>query len=46
VFPQDYAELMARNRPLDASREVPPSSLDELRVGEKTAAEVGWTRDP
>ena len=37
VFPQRYAELMARNRPLDAEHEVPPKSLDELFVGSKTA---------
>jgi hypothetical protein len=42
--PQRYAELMARNRPLDAEREVPPSSLGELWVGTKTATEVGWAR--
>ncbi len=43
-FPQRYAELMARNRPLDAEREVPPASLGELWVGKKTALEVGWAR--
>jgi hypothetical protein len=42
-FPQEYAELMARNRPLDSVNEVPPLSLDELRVGPLTAAEVGWS---
>jgi len=46
LFPQRYAELMARNRPLDAEREVPPESLDELWVGKKTAAEIGWTTPP
>jgi hypothetical protein len=46
LFPQRYAELMARNRPLDAQREVPPASLDELFVGKKTAAEVGWSSAP
>jgi hypothetical protein len=42
LFPQRYAELMARNRPIDAEREVPPESLGELSVGAKTAAEIGW----
>jgi len=42
MFPQRYAELMARNRPLAADREVPPASLDELWVGAKTAREIGW----
>jgi len=46
LYPQRYAELMARNRPLDADREVPPASLDELRIGAKTAAEVGWSHVP
>ena len=46
LFPQRYAELMARNRPLDAGREVPPESLDELFVGKKTAVEVGWSNAP
>jgi hypothetical protein len=46
LYPQRYAELMARNRPLDAEREVPPASLDELRIGAKTANEVGWTSIP
>lgn len=41
-FPQRYAELMARARPVAPGREVPPDRLDELRVGETTAAEIGW----
>ena len=46
MFPQRYTEIMARNRPISADREVPPESLDELSVGDVTAAEVGWTRTP
>lgn len=42
LFPQRYAELMARNRPLAPDREVPPQSLDELWVGAITAREIGW----
>jgi hypothetical protein len=42
LFPQRYAELMARNRPLAPDREVPPASLDELSVGATTAREIGW----
>jgi hypothetical protein len=45
-FPQRYVEIMARNRPVDATREVPPSSLEELWVGEKTAREIGWASVP
>jgi hypothetical protein len=44
AFPQRYAEIMAENRPLDPTHEVPPSSLEELRVGALTAAEIGWTK--
>jgi hypothetical protein len=43
LFPQAYAELMARNRPLDTANEAPPSSLSELRVGPLTASEIGWS---
>ena len=46
LLPQRYVEIMARNRPLAEGREVPPESLDELWVGDVTAAEVGWTRPP
>jgi hypothetical protein len=46
LFPQRYAELMARNRPLAADREVPPASLDELWVGATTAREIGWLGTP
>ena len=41
-FPQRYAEVMARNRPLSATEEARPESLDELWVGMKTASEIGW----
>jgi hypothetical protein len=33
---------MARNRPISATEEVRPISLDELAVGEATAREIGW----
>jgi hypothetical protein len=42
-FPQAFAEIMARNRPLSPTSEVRPESLDELAVGPSTAREVGWT---
>ena len=45
-FPQRYAELMARNRPLSATDEARPESLDELWVGTKTAQEIGWAVTP
>jgi len=43
-LPQAYAEVMARNRPVEPGVEVPPESLAELAVGPETAAEVGWAR--
>ena len=43
-FPQAFAEVMARNRPVLPGVEVPPETLDELAVGPETAREVGWTR--
>jgi hypothetical protein len=41
-FPQAYAEVMARNRPVGPGIEVPPESLDELAVGPTTARQIGW----
>jgi hypothetical protein len=42
LYPQRYAEIMARNRPLSPTEEVIPESLDELAVGRDTALEIGW----
>jgi hypothetical protein len=41
-FPQRSVEVMARGRVLEPGWEEPPSQLAELRVGTKTAAEIGW----
>lgn len=46
VYPQRYAEVMARNRPLSPTSEAVPGTLDELAVGAKTAKEIGWRSDP
>jgi hypothetical protein len=46
LYPQDSVEVMARGRVLEPGREVPPGNLDELRVGAKTAAEIGWRIAP
>ncbi|APR80111.1 Hypothetical protein A7982_05458 [Minicystis rosea] len=43
-FPQRFAEVMARTRPVAPGDERAPLSLDELRVGPTTAHEIGWTR--
>ena len=43
LFPQQRAEIMARNRPVSATVEERPRALDELGVGPSTAREVGWS---
>ncbi len=43
-WPQRFAEVMARNRPLAPGVEMPPERLDELAIGEVTADEIGWRR--
>ena len=43
LYPQRYAEVMARNRVVSAGLEEPPESLTELGVGAATAREIGWT---
>lgn len=42
LLPQRYVEVMSRNRPIDATTERPLDTLDELRVGARTAEEIGW----
>ncbi len=42
LFPQRYAELMAVDRPLGLREEAEARSLSELRIGYRTAADMGW----
>lgn len=44
LYPQRYAEIMARNRPISERAETIPASLDELAVGDATAREIGWRK--
>lgn len=44
LYPQRSVEIMARGRVLAPGKEVPPADLGELRVGERTAREIGWLR--
>lgn len=44
MYPQRFAEIMARNRPVAPGVEEPPVSLEELAVGPTTALEIGWTQ--
>jgi hypothetical protein len=42
-LPQRLAEIMAGRRPLTASEQEMPDTLDDCVVGAATAAEIGWT---
>lgn len=42
LYPQAFAELMARNRAVGLGEETIPTSIDELAVGLKTAQEIRW----
>jgi hypothetical protein len=44
LYPQPFAEVMARNRLLSPGTDAIPESLDELAVGRLTAKEIGWAR--
>jgi hypothetical protein len=44
LYPQRFAEVMARNRVLSATKEVIPDTLSELAVGYQTAREIGWSK--
>lgn len=42
-FPQRYAEIMAGQRAVSDTEHEMPANLRSVRVGEQTAAEIGWT---
>ena len=42
LYPQPFAELMAVDIPVGPNREQEVGSLNQLRVGHRTAAEMGW----
>ena len=44
LYPQAGTEIMARGRPVSASREVLPGPPSTWTVGEWTARDVGWLR--
>jgi hypothetical protein len=44
LYPQSFAEIMARNRPISVALEAIPLSIDEMAVGPLTAKEIGWIR--
>jgi hypothetical protein len=46
LYPQDSVEIMARARVIEPGVEKPPDGLTELRVGPRTAAEIGWRPAP
>ncbi len=43
LHPQEYAELMAGRIPIEDQRAEIPESLQEVIIGPRTAAEIGWT---
>lgn len=45
-LPQRFAEVMVGEVPLGPSQGRIPSSLQEVRIGEETAREVGWLPEP
>ena len=44
LYPQRFAEIMSRNRPLSATVEKVPDSFAQIAVGPSTAREIGWLR--
>jgi hypothetical protein len=44
-IPQEYAEIMAGRYPVSRTELQMPRSLDEVVVGEATAAEIRWLRE-
>jgi hypothetical protein len=46
LLPQRYAELMAGRIPLAPDRAEMPESLDQVRIGARSAREIGWERGP
>ena len=45
-FPQSRAEVMAGHIALDATRFSPAKTLDLCVVGDRTATEIGWKKEP
>jgi hypothetical protein len=44
LYPQRFAEIMARNRPVSATEEKVPDGFQQIAVGVATAREIGWLR--
>lgn len=42
LYPQRFAEIMARNRPLSPTSEIIADGFDQVAVGPTTAREIGW----
>ncbi len=43
IYPQRFVEVMARGRPVAPGVEALPESVVELAIGDRTAAEIGWS---
>jgi hypothetical protein len=46
LYPQSFAEIMAGRYPTDENTFEMPESLDSVLVGDETAHEIRWARDP
>lgn len=46
LYPQRYADIMTRNRPVSAASEQVPEGFAEIAVGPATAREIGWLGGP
>src|SRR5262245_21367658 len=44
-YPQRYAEIMAGQRAISEREQEMPDSLNDVIVGDVTAAEIGWKRE-
>ena len=44
LYPQRFAEIMSRNRPVAAGEEKVPEGFAQVAVGPATAREIGWIR--
>ncbi len=45
MYPQRFAELMAVDIPISRTHEREPTSLEQVRFGHRSAAEMGWISD-
>jgi serine/threonine-protein kinase len=42
LYPQTFAEIMARSIPIESDKTQPVTQLKQVRIGSETAYEIGW----